>query len=168
MPALWSNLRIGSRFSQGMSHLANTSVINWESGHLAHVAVESMHRSQQSIRRHLRTRPQTLMREVEGRWGSGVLTRMLSRYWHAGLFVIDSHSKKRPHNLIFGRMFDHRLYDMLELGVESVRSIKSFGKAGVSVQAGNKVKPQRIQDLQALQRCVCRPTMRYPSVAASS
>ena len=67
---------------------------------------------------------------------------MLSLYWRAGLFVIDSHSKKRPHNLIFGRMFDHRLYDMLELGVESVRSIKSFGKAGVSVQAGNKVKPQ--------------------------
>ena len=62
-----------------------------------------------------------------------------SFYWRAGLFVIDSHSKKRPHNLIFGRMFDHRLYDMLELGVESVRSIKSFGKAGVSVQAGNKV-----------------------------
>ena len=82
------------------------------------------------------------MREVEGRWGSGVLTRMLSPCWCAGLFVVDSHSKKRPHNLIFGRMFDHRLYDMLELGVESVRSIKSFGKAGVSVQAGNKVKPQ--------------------------
>ena len=60
-------------------------------------------------------------------------------YRRAGLFVIDSHSKKRPHNLIFGRMFDHRLYDMLELGVENVRSIKSFGKAGVSVQAGNKV-----------------------------
>ena len=74
-------------------------------------------------------------------------------YWHAGLFVIDSHSKKRPHNLIFGRMFDHRLYDMLELGVESVRSIKSFGKAGVSVQAGNKVSlslPEIIKLLSTL------------------
>lgn len=53
--------------------------------------------------------------------------------------MVDSHSKKRPHNLIFGRMFDHRLYDLLELGVEKFRSIKSFGSAGLSVQAGNKV-----------------------------
>ena len=52
---------------------------------------------------------------------------------------MDSHSKKRPHNLIFGRTFDHRLYDLLELGVEHFRSIKSFGTAGASVQAGNKV-----------------------------
>ena len=59
--------------------------------------------------------------------------------WRAGLFVVDSHSKKRPHNLIFGRMFDHRLYDLLELGVEKFRSIKSFGRAGLNVQAGNKV-----------------------------
>ena len=73
-------------------------------------------------------------------------------YWHAGLFVIDSHSKKRPHNLIFGRMFDHRLYDMLELGVESARSIKSFGKAGVSVQAGNKVKPQPLVGKMAISK----------------
>ena len=53
--------------------------------------------------------------------------------------MVDSHSKKRPHNLIFGRTFDHRLYDLLELGVENFRSIKSFGTAGASVQAGNKV-----------------------------
>ena len=53
--------------------------------------------------------------------------------------MVDSHSKKRPHNLIFGRMFDHRLYDLLEVGVEKFRSIKSFGTAGASVQAGNKV-----------------------------
>ncbi len=59
--------------------------------------------------------------------------------WRTGLFVVDSHSKKRPHNLIFGRIFDHRLYDLLELGVEKFRSIKSFGRAGLNVQAGNKV-----------------------------
>ncbi len=67
----------------------------------------------------------------------GVYRRSLN--WRAGLFVVDSHSKKRPHNLIFGRMFDHRLYDLLEFGVERFRSIKSFGTAGASVQAGNKV-----------------------------
>ncbi len=53
--------------------------------------------------------------------------------------MVDSHSKKRPHNLIFGRMFDYRLYDLLEFGVEKFRSIKGFGTAGASVQAGNKV-----------------------------
>jgi len=56
----------------------------------------------------------------------------------AGLFVVDSHSKKRPHNLIMGRMFNHQLYDLLELGVENFKSIKNFGTAGTSVQAGNK------------------------------
>ena len=121
--------------------MGNACFIIWESGHLANNGCGVNAQSTAINQKTMAEMPQILMREVEGRWGSGVLTRMLSPCWHAGLFVIDSHSKKRPHNLIFGRMFDHRLYDMLELGVESVRSIKSFGKAGVSVQAGNKVKP---------------------------
>ena len=31
----------------------------------------------------------------------------------AGLFLMDSHSKKRPHNLILGRLFNHRLLDLV-------------------------------------------------------
>jgi len=37
-----------------------------------------------------------------------------------------SHSKKRPHNLVIGRMFDFHLYDMVELGVERMKSIKDL------------------------------------------
>jgi ribosome production factor 2 len=35
----------------------------------------------------------------------------------AGLFCLASHSKKRPHNLTLGRVYDGRVYDLLEVGV---------------------------------------------------
>jgi hypothetical protein len=37
------------------------------------------------------------------------------------------------------RFFDHRLYDLLELGVDKYRGIREFAAAAASVQAGNKV-----------------------------
>lgn len=36
----------------------------------------------------------------------------------AALFCIATHSKKRPHNLIFVRTFDYRVLDMVELGLD--------------------------------------------------
>ncbi|CAL9753465.1 unnamed protein product [Musa acuminata subsp. burmannicoides] len=42
------------------------------------------------------------------------------------LFVFGSHSKKRPNNLVLGRMFDHHIYDLVEVGVENFRPIESF------------------------------------------
>lgn len=42
------------------------------------------------------------------------------------LFVFGSHSKKRPNNLVFGRMYDHHIYDLVEVGVENFRPIESF------------------------------------------
>ncbi|CAE7844889.1 bxdc1, partial [Symbiodinium microadriaticum] len=41
-------------------------------------------------------------------------------------FIIGSHSKKRPHNMIMGRMYDGHLLDMVELGISSFRGIESF------------------------------------------
>ncbi|KAI9091843.1 Brix domain-containing protein [Phlyctochytrium arcticum] len=44
----------------------------------------------------------------------------------AALFVIATHSKKRPHNLTFCRMFDYQLLDMIELGVEAGVPMDTF------------------------------------------
>ncbi|PSR98490.1 Ribosome production factor like [Actinidia chinensis var. chinensis] len=42
------------------------------------------------------------------------------------LFVFGSHTKKRPNNLVMGRTYDHHIYDLVELGVENFKSMKSF------------------------------------------
>lgn len=42
----------------------------------------------------------------------------LSRKNDAAFLVIGSHSKKRPHNLTFVRMFDYQILDMYELGIQ--------------------------------------------------
>ena len=47
----------------------------------------------------------------------------------ASLFAFGTHSKKRPHNLVLGRMFDFHLLDMVELGVEAFRPMASFAEA---------------------------------------
>ncbi|ESQ47457.1 hypothetical protein EUTSA_v10021169mg [Eutrema salsugineum] len=42
------------------------------------------------------------------------------------IFVYGSHSKKRPDNLLLGRMYDHRVYDLIEVGIENFKSLLSF------------------------------------------
>ncbi|CAK9178907.1 unnamed protein product [Ilex paraguariensis] len=42
------------------------------------------------------------------------------------IFVFGSHSKKRPDNLVIGRTYDHHIYDLVEVGVENFKSMKSF------------------------------------------
>lgn len=56
----------------------------------------------------------------------------------AAMFAFGTHSKKRPSDLILGRMFDGHLYDMLELGVAEFKGITAFGSANAKIQIGNK------------------------------
>ncbi|KAI9489212.1 brix domain-containing protein 1 [Zychaea mexicana] len=49
-----------------------------------------------------------------------------SRKNDASLLVVGSHSKKRPHNLTFIRMFDHQILDMYELGVEHLTPLSEI------------------------------------------
>ncbi|KAI9247425.1 Brix domain-containing protein [Phascolomyces articulosus] len=49
-----------------------------------------------------------------------------SRKNDASLMVVGSHSKKRPHNLTFIRMFDHQVLDMYELGVENLTPLSEI------------------------------------------
>lgn len=54
----------------------------------------------------------------------------LSERNDCSLFAFANHSKKRPHNLIFGRLFDHQLVDMFEFGIDpnTFRSSVAFNK----------------------------------------
>lgn len=57
---------------------------------------------------------------------------------NCSLFALGTHQKKRPHNLVLGRLFDFRLYDMVEFGVARHASIQSFGGGAALAQLGNK------------------------------
>lgn len=59
----------------------------------------------------------------------------------ASLFSYGSHSKKRPHNLVLGRMFDHQLLDMFEFGLDekTFRNMDAFdGIRKAVVRVGSK------------------------------
>ncbi|XP_066533261.1 ribosome production factor 2 homolog isoform X2 [Hoplias malabaricus] len=49
-----------------------------------------------------------------------------SKKTDCSLFLFGSHNKKRPNNLVFGRMFDFHVLDMFELGVEKFVSLKDI------------------------------------------
>lgn len=42
------------------------------------------------------------------------------------MFAMASHNKKRPNNLCIGRMFDRRILDIVELGVERYKSLLDY------------------------------------------
>lgn len=44
----------------------------------------------------------------------------------SSLFLFGSNSKKRPNNLVFGRLYDAHVLDMFELGVENYKALTEF------------------------------------------
>ncbi|XP_077443861.1 ribosome production factor 2 homolog [Stigmatopora argus] len=49
-----------------------------------------------------------------------------SKKTDCSLFLFGSHNKKRPNNLIFGRLFDFHVLDMFELGIEKYASLSEI------------------------------------------
>ncbi|CAH0552452.1 unnamed protein product [Brassicogethes aeneus] len=49
------------------------------------------------------------------------------------VFLMGSHSKKRPDNLVIGRMFNYSLLDMIELYVESFEGLREFAASKISL-----------------------------------
>ncbi|KAL2628552.1 hypothetical protein R1flu_013238 [Riccia fluitans] len=73
------------------------------------------------------------IRPFEG--GGETPLEFLSSKTDCSLFAFGTHSKKRPNNLVIGRMYDHRVLDMIELGIEKYKSITELG-------GGRKSAPQ--------------------------
>jgi len=55
----------------------------------------------------------------------------------SSLFVLGSHQKKRPDNIVFGRTFAGHMLDMFEFGVSNYQAIKTFNVKEVD----NELKP---------------------------
>lgn len=53
------------------------------------------------------------------------------------LFMFGSSSKKRPGNLVLGRLFEHELLDMVELGINEYKGLSEFQNEKI----GTSVKP---------------------------
>lgn len=50
------------------------------------------------------------------------------------MFVFGSHSKKRPDNLVFGRIYDQQVLDMVEFGVEQFTGLDGFNNEKVAAE----------------------------------
>ena len=50
------------------------------------------------------------------------------------LFMVASHNKKRPNNLVIGRTYEHKVLDMAELAIKQVKTIDEVN-ASLSIPA---------------------------------
>lgn len=59
----------------------------------------------------------------------------LARLNDASVFIVGSHTKKRPNTLTLGRTFDGHVLDMVELGIRQLVPMLSFRRAGAGAVA---------------------------------
>lgn len=62
------------------------------------------------------------------------------RKMNASLFVMVNNSKKRPNNMTIGRLFEHTIMDIIELGIENYESLQKFKVEKIS----SGVKPMLV------------------------
>jgi len=73
--------------------------------------------------------------------GGEASLEFLARKADTSLFLLGSHSKKRPHNVVLGRMFDFRLFDMLEFGVRAAASRAAARRLRASARTAARSAP---------------------------
>jgi len=56
-----------------------------------------------------------------------------ARKYDTALFGFCSHNKKRPNNVIFGRLYDYHMLDMIEFGLEQFQPLAEFKGSKVSL-----------------------------------
>jgi len=61
----------------------------------------------------------------------------IAQKYDCSLFTVGSTQKKRPHNLVMGRIFDTHILDMFEFGIDKYKSVKDIG-ANVTIPADLK------------------------------
>lgn len=91
----------------------------------------------------------------------------LCRLNDASLFALTNHTKKRPDNLILGRLFNHSLLDMVELGVKSYKPTALFPPPKIppgcpNIIAFNGADFDASEDLRTL-RSILVDVFRFPT-----
>mmetsp|Transcript_1778 Transcript_1778/g.2808 ORF Transcript_1778/g.2808 Transcript_1778/m.2808 type:complete len:315 (+) Transcript_1778:162-1106(+) len=88
-----------------------------------------------------------------------------------GMFLLASHSKKRPNNLTIGRIFDKQMLDMVEVGITNFKSVQEMlkknptatkavdGQSAVIFQ-GEWTQSEELESLRSLLLDLFRPPSR--------
>lgn len=63
----------------------------------------------------------------------------LCRLNDCSLFTLVNHTKKRPHNVVFGRTFGHRILDMIEFGITNFMPAAGFEKTSLALESAPMV-----------------------------
>ncbi|KAK9498493.1 hypothetical protein O3M35_003117 [Rhynocoris fuscipes] len=57
---------------------------------------------------------------------NGTQIETFSKKYDSSLFFFGTHTKKRPNNVVLGRLHDNQILDMVELGIDQYKSLQSF------------------------------------------